>query len=60
MIILKIIGVIVAWFIIGTLINIVLYSGLPVSERRESDTGKGLHIILNILTVIFILNLLFS
>lgn len=60
MIILEILGVVVLWFIAGFIINFLLYGHLPVHERRESVTGKGIHIILNIATVIFILRLIFN
>jgi hypothetical protein len=60
MIILEILGVIALWFITGFIINLLLYGHLPVHEIRETETGKGIHIILNIATVIFLLNLIFD
>lgn len=60
MVVFKLIGIIICWFLIGTIINIVLYSGLPVSEQRETKQGHALHIILNILTIIVIMNILFN
>lgn len=60
MIILELLGVVALWFVAGSLINVMLYSHLPVHERKETEAGKGLHIILNIVTVIFILYLLFN
>ncbi len=60
MIILEILGVIVLWFIAGFVLNLLLYGHLPVHERKETETGGGMHIILNIATVIFILYLIFN
>ena len=53
--ILKIIGLTVAWFIAGAVINYISYDGKPAHERGKSETAKTLHILLNIATVIGII-----
>jgi len=60
MVVIEIIGVIALWLIAGFIINGLLYGHLPVNERRESETGRAIHILLNIATVILIFYVIFS
>lgn len=57
---LSIIGIIIEWFIIGFIINFLVYGGKPNSEMGKSETVKSLHIILNVITVIFLIAVLFK
>ena len=60
MVILNVLGVVILWFVAGFILNVLLYGHLPISERKESKQGRGIHILLNILTVIFIFYLIFN
>jgi hypothetical protein len=46
--ILKIIGLIIFWFVAGFIINFFFYSGKPDHLVGKSQTAKSLHILLNI------------
>jgi hypothetical protein len=58
--ILFVLGIIVAWFLIGGIINYIAYSGLPPELMEKSQSVKGIHILLNIGTVIAIFAVLLS
>ena len=60
MIIIQLLGIVTGWFILGAIINYVIYYGAPSHTLGKSPTAKGLHIILNIITIIAILACLFS
>jgi hypothetical protein len=53
--ILKIIGLIIFWFVAGFIINFFFYSGKPDHLVGKSQTAKTLHIALNIFTGIALL-----
>lgn len=57
--ILKIIGIIVGWFVIGFMINFLFYSGEPQTNFGKNQTAKTAHIIINILAVILIIKTAF-
>ena len=57
---LSIIGIIIGWFVIGFIINFLVYGGKPNSEMGKTETAKSLHIILNVITVIFLIAVLFK
>lgn len=57
---LSIIGIIIGWFVLGFVINILAYGGRPHHEMGKSESAKALHIILNILTVIALIAILFG
>ena len=57
---LKIIGIIVLWFIIGAIINFVYYSDTPIEYHGKNENAKTAHIIINIITVIVLLISIFS
>jgi|GEM_PF-4664548 len=57
---LSIIGIIVGWFVLGFVINFIAYRGKPQHEMGKSDSAKALHNILNIVTVIALIAVLFS
>lgn len=60
MIIIKILGLILLWFALGFVINLICYSGKSADyiAKQQSQEAKSLHIILNILTVIGLIMLL--
>lgn len=58
--VLKIVGLIIAWFAIGFLINVFFYAGKPDYLLGKSNTAKSLHIILNIITVIVFVFIIIS
>jgi len=58
--VLIVLGIIVAWFLIGAIINYIAYSGVPAELMGKSQTVKGIHILLNIGTVIAIFAALLS
>lgn len=57
---LSIIGIIIGWFVLGFIINVITYGGRPQNEMGKSDSAKALHNILNIITVIALIAVLFS
>lgn len=57
---LGIIGVIVAWFILGGIINFLAYSNKPSHLNGTSQTAKTLHILINIGAVIAFIAVLVS
>jgi hypothetical protein len=57
---LSIIGIIIGWFVLGFIINIIAYGGQSRNEMGKSESAKALHIILNIITVIAIIATIFS
>ena len=60
MIILQIFGLIIGWFIVGWIINVVIYVDVPVEQRGHSKTAQSLHYILNFVTILSIIGLIFS
>ena len=56
----KLIGIVVAWFIVGTIINFLFYHDTPVEFRGMNENAKTVHIIVNIITVIYVLSVIFS
>jgi len=58
--IIAVLGIIVVWFVIGWIINFIAYSDTPAEFRGNSKNVKGIHVLLNIVTFIVILVLLFS
>lgn len=57
---LSIIGIVVAWLVLGFLINFICYSDTPENKQGNSATAKNLHKVLNIMAVIAIVGVLFS
>lgn len=55
---LQIIGIIVGWVIIGAIINFIFYHNNPNPEVLNKD-AKTAHILLNIITVIVLLSVIF-
>ena len=56
----RIVGLVIGWFVAGFLINFFFYAGKPDYLIGKSETAKNVHIITNIITVILILMTLFS
>jgi hypothetical protein len=52
MIIVKLIGLVVLWFLSGGLINLIFYSRPSAEFPGKSPGAQGFHWILNILTII--------
>jgi hypothetical protein len=57
---LSIIGVVIGWFVLGWVINFIIYSDKPIAIHGTSDTAKTLHILINIGAVIAIIAILIS
>lgn len=53
-------GLIIGWFVVGFIINLLVYAGTPVSEQGHSQTAKSLHLVLNIATVLGLLSTILS
>lgn len=53
-------GLIIGWFVVGFIINLLVYSGVPIEQQGNSSTARTLHWILNAATIIAILSTLFS
>jgi hypothetical protein len=58
MLLLKILGIFLLWFVAGAVINIMLYGVKEI--KPDSDAGKFLHIVLNITALIWVFSLIFS
>ncbi len=56
---LSIIGIVIGWFVAGFLINLLVYGGKPQHEMGKSSTAKILHMIINILTLIALISIIF-
>ena len=55
----RIVGLVIGWFVAGFLINFLFYAGKPDYLVGKSETAKNVHVITNIITVILILMTLF-
>ncbi len=55
----RIVGLVIGWFVAGFVINFFFYAGKPDSLVGKSETAKNVHIIINIITVILILMIFF-
>lgn len=55
-----IIYLLIGWFLVGILINFIFYNGKPVHLVGKSETAKLLHIVANILLVVFIIAIIAS
>lgn len=55
-----IIYLLIGWFLVGILINFIFYNGKPVHLVGKSETAKLLHIVANILLVVFIIDIIAS
>jgi hypothetical protein len=56
----KIIAVVIVWFLLGFLINFFFYAGKPDYMLGKSKTAKNLHILTNICTIFSILYFIFK
>ena len=57
---LTLIIVVVSWFLIGWVINYIFYSNMPQELHGTSKEAKFAHILLNIITFIIIVIILFG
>ena len=57
---LSIFGIIVGWFVVGFVINLIFYHDTPDEYLGKNEAAKGVHIIVNIITVILLLKTIFS
>jgi len=55
----RIVGLVIGWFVAGFLINFFFYAGKPDYLVGKSETAKSVHIITNIITVILFFMILF-
>lgn len=55
-----VVAIIIAWFLLGFLINFFFYVGKPEYMIGKSKSAKNLHIIINICTIIIIIYTLFK
>lgn len=62
MILFKIIGIVILWFIVGAIINFICYAGKSQSymQQEKSSSAKLLHMVANALTLLAIIGAIFN
>jgi fumarate reductase subunit C len=57
---LKILILVIGWFVIGFIINLLCYAGKPEKYHGKSQTAKSLHVVVNIITLLLFLGIIFE
>jgi hypothetical protein len=58
--IIRIVGLVIGWFVVGFLINYLFYAGKPDYLVGKSEIAKNVHILINIITGVLIFMTLFT